>query len=533
MSPPFLPVDGITGPRLIYQSDGLWKLHEKPGMVAGNIDWKGPNRNGQTTVLTWEGPPTRYFPGGQFTPNVYRNGEIFAVAPHLVLGAAIHRDATGRQWLVVICKDGMRDVVYRRPDRKSNSPTLYDPVTNPEGWQVIGDFAHASPTFEEADTPWFFNESGNEAQTMRRGYKWGLVHEVWLYRLKIVIADGAAQLTNEDNLPGFTHRQLEAKSCIEDSMSDSDAVCTGACGGVRKAATYIQKIHTETFTATGDFIVAVDYQGDFPVLATASLNRRNVDTYTRTIDHEQWSVCGRDDRGYVYGCDDPRNRWVDRGETSTRLEFDESVTLSFPGISPLRVRSQTGSRFMVITSADNAVTGQSTYRREINSLQHLDLRYGMYAIHTEAFDEAMTGPGRRTGLDNNLLLGPLRRTSQNNQHIRTARETIPVIHNEATTTTALILPLYDSYIDNRLQCGETRVQDIGVYVLDYEELPRIVSDDASSWAIDSRGNVFASQRTVDASGVFTGVFNFLQGGNLRQIIPPAPDGALYNARVVR
>lgn len=170
VTPSATPPDGIAGTRLIYHAWGKWRLSKQSGLRAGNIDWKGDYVNGKPTkTLTWQGPPARYFPlvrGYPFSEEIYRRGKVYAVAPLPVLGAAITRDDQGDSWLIAVCSDGTTDVVYRRPNKASNSPVMHDPQTNPEGWKEIGSYPGGTG-YREANRPWFFNASGTQAVTLR------------------------------------------------------------------------------------------------------------------------------------------------------------------------------------------------------------------------------------------------------------------------------------------------------------------------------------------------------------------------------
>jgi len=340
-SPNYFPADGISGPRVIFRQGGSWRLSQEAGLQAGNIDWKGWYVNGKSTkVLTWKGPPSRSFANhyvparNLFSAAIYQDGELWAQAPGDVLGAAITRDANGKEWLVAVCRDNYSDVVYRRPNVQDISPALFDPVNAPVGWQEVAQFAHDPVILDRADVPWFFNGSGTEAQTIRKGSKdqgpsVGTVS--WLYRLHLVLANGAqsAQLTRDDNLPGIT---------------DSDAatlVCNSA-----------GKFLTRTSETTGQFILAVDYLDNTPLYAIFSVKRSRLTTDSQ-----------------------------DAAGNHGKSEFSTEEKVTFPDGKDLVLYSNT-------TTSSTTAFDHSKIDRQ---LLYLDLRHGFYAEYTKTIEEHGVG----------------------------------------------------------------------------------------------------------------------------------------------
>ena len=224
--------------------------------------------NKPTKVLSWVGPPARYFPeteyydyGAQrsysystFEKAIYQGGEIFAIAPANVLGAVVARDSKGFDWLIVVCAEGNADVVYRRPYKKSSSATLYDPVNAPDGWKKIGtssltDGDPAGSFTQAADIPWFFNGSGTEAQTMRRWWSGG-IH--WPYgllkRLKL-------EITNDVNDAKFTIVDRGDQGFVEERTCSASYDQYGAGSGQYSSR------------SRGEYTFAADYKDATPVLA--------------------------------------------------------------------------------------------------------------------------------------------------------------------------------------------------------------------------------------------------------------------------
>lgn len=337
----YFPADDISGPRAIFRQGGSWRLSQEAGLQAGNIDWKGWYVNGKPTkVLTWKGPPSRSFANhyvparNLFSAAIYQDGELWAQAPGDVLGAAITRDASGKEWLVAVCRDNNSDVVYRRPNTQDNSPALFDPVIAPDGWHQVARFEHDPVIYDRADVPWFFNGSGTEAQTMRKGSKdqgpsVGTVS--WLYRLHLVLSNGAqsARLTRDDNLPGIT---------------DSDAatlVCNSA-----------GKFLTRTSESTGQFILAVDYLDNTPLYAIFSVKRSGLTTDSQ-----------------------------DAAGNHGKSEFSTEEKVTFPDGKDLVLYSNT------TTSSTTAVDHSEIDRQ----LLYLDLRYGFHAEYTKIIEEHGVG----------------------------------------------------------------------------------------------------------------------------------------------
>lgn len=206
-----LPTGTKAGPdqiKLITKLGINWTMQAKPGtQVYGNIDWRGPVVNtaedGEETRmrLTWNGPQLRYFPDELYDPTidtsfeVYYRGNIIAVTPNPVLGAAAKRevdpDSEATVWMLyVMCKDGLGDILYKyRMDNygwandsmldetRENLCSYYHKIDNPLGYIIEYTLErqshHGTPGHEiddealEARTPWFFNESCTKLVCMR------------------------------------------------------------------------------------------------------------------------------------------------------------------------------------------------------------------------------------------------------------------------------------------------------------------------------------------------------------------------------
>jgi len=183
-----------------------WKILHRPGTwVYGNIDWIGHNEKpekpehlGKDRLSYW-GPQSRYFRDPDFDYDaedkhheIYEDGRYLSVAPLPVLGAALQTiesepdpqtgEITKHTYLLAICKDGFDDKVFIRvkpskviatemtPTLRNEMMELWHPEDNPQGWTIpalLPQIIDGNSQANEADTPWFFNASGNECQCMR------------------------------------------------------------------------------------------------------------------------------------------------------------------------------------------------------------------------------------------------------------------------------------------------------------------------------------------------------------------------------
>lgn len=502
--PNYLPADGIAGQRAIFKQGGQWRLSEKKVLVAGNIDWKGWYVNGKPTkVLTWHGPKARYFPnpsgyGAPFTPNIFQNGELFSVAPRDVLGAALMKDVDGKEWLIAICQHFGSDVVYRRPNIKSDSPALYDPITEKDGWQEIGRFS-SGPGWN-IEIPWFFNGNGTEAQTMRRistyifdssgriiGSKYG-----GLDRAKMEIANGSAKRTNLKNYP-----EIRLTSSCQAEIS------RGECG-----SGYGYKAHIdETISkADGSYIVAVDYNDDIEILAVLSDSRTNRNVFdrldvsnssclgTRTITTRSYSQSGQLDLSIG-----SYSIFLDKTEITNTWMSDVTA-----GGRP--------SSYSSIGNVDHRIT------QEKSELHYIDLRHSLSASKKTFVSTFMTGSFEGHTTDS-ILSVPVTVDTQNKitQGVKSDRENqiIYALSNPVTTTS--IVSVGGAGIPSCKPGSQTIT-----YVPDYREVLKILN---GSWSVDSGQNLFVSQEYRDGAGIH--YFNYLTGGEPKEILPGAVTNATY------
>ncbi len=335
-----------------------WVWAKAPGdQVYGNIDWIGPyllDSNGTRTGaiekrrerISYNGPPMRYFAAhvddfyyGADTSHeeIYYQGRYLAIAPKPVLGACfrIERvpdlDANGNKqydpitgelleidekWLLAICKDGLKDILYRRPypaetikkgdmdDSKRASFKSMKGGNNPSGWESLFSFPQ-QPNAYTPETPWFFNESGTEAVASRRfedSFNNGQsnVKEDGQYLLKCYVTDMATAkialdtVANQEGTWGdklvFTnttkkdHLPIYTDGGVEDSWY-------GLFPGQGDTEVHTHNWQEDTIEITsgltGQLIVARDYVGDIEIPVTAH--------FAKYRDLKQKFVAGVDD----------------------------------------------------------------------------------------------------------------------------------------------------------------------------------------------------------------------------------------------
>lgn len=372
--PNYAPADGITKKdetRLIYRSHGKWKLSPEKGIQAGNVDWRGWYVNGNPTkLLTWVGARARYMPDREvcmYHPagcrwasssvtgrEVYQDGELFARAPADVLGAAVTRDSHGKDWLVVITLDGpnLGEVVWRRPYEKNDSDALYDPTSNPKGWQEIGRFkgsdysSDANRINHHADIPWFFSGNGTRAQTMRRWWDTSNNRlQQRLDRLEISIVDDVtrATFTNHKNLDGI----VSYSTCS--SSYDAD----GAGSGSRNSS------------GNGELVVAVDFKDNEPLLAKVKVESSGSTTSTVTVT--------KDSNGRVTSTSGRRDATGNQKDT---LFWGDGTSLTIvDGAYKFKSEWFSGSGTSTYSHADESST------REMEIGYYFDLRYKLFSYY--------------------------------------------------------------------------------------------------------------------------------------------------------
>jgi hypothetical protein len=537
--PTYVPADGISGLRVIYKQGEQWQLTDQQNKVAGNIDWKGWYRNGRPTkVLSWVGPNSRYFPAsylssspnyfGPINNRVFQNGEVFAIAPRAVLGAALTRDSAGREWLLVICRDGTADVVYRRPNVTSNSQT---------GWDEIGRFAHDSKLLNPANTPWFFNGSGTEAQTIRSGYKAG-DPKLRLFRLRISIAEYNAAFSNEGNLDDDANvgAFTGTKTCNENQSAPG--FCGADCSGGFTESTLFESQITIQSKWSGSSIIAVDYVEDVPVFATYSVSVDTTNILKILQENSFKAVCsGRSSSG---ACN-VSSTWENKDNRNAETRYNSMEKINMSGFGDIIMESVIGALQIEATKTDSGVnnsalsstidkSGGGNFQYATSRLRYLDLRYGLYSLRSET----KSSSGQTTNVQVDFFGGPF---SGSDYAVFLPRITML----KQVTGFNGELPVHQVDLP-----GDMAFYDLDNYTLapgcnndtSNPGVPRPVFMDPAkifgggSWSVDSNNNLFLSESKLDKDMQSAGAFSYLTGASgedPRSVIPTAPQGAYYES----
>ena len=541
VAPNYVPADGLTGSRTIYHRSTGWALTQETGMQAGNVDWKGWYVRGRPTkVLTWNGPATRYFPLvydpaaassfgpngylGAYQSNIYQNGELFAVTPRPVLGAALTRDSAGREWLVAVSRDGLDDVVYRRPNQKSDSTF---------GWSQIGRYTHDPAGFNPPNMPWFFNGSGTEAQAMRSGRLPN--GKLWLFRLKLTIHDNQVTFSNEGNLEGKTIQATDSMTCENES-----SVCStdpSSCSGFEHDVFRSQRVYE--IKPGGRFIVAVDYVDDQPVYATYS--GEGVVRYTKDFSNEIVDVCVL----FQGAC---TGQFASSQTTVRYTEFRDQVEkISIDGygeivLSSVKTTNATDySAFDTNGGSDRSGAGTSQTVGTTGYLRYLDLRYGLYSIRSTI--SQIVGPvadqdvivSQGTAFTTPLLQDVRQTASFLNQELPVHMATLASVQTNVNMDPGGVAP----------SCGTVDVPEavVGPYFVDvapsqiydslYMDFAHRGNRQPMSASVDSNKNVFLSEAKLDGSLNRVGSFNYLTGGDPGTVIPSGTADSIYTIRVIK
>ena len=478
IQPNYVPDDGIQGKRLIVKNGSRWQLTKDRGPEAGNVDWKGWYVNGKPTkVLSWWGPAGRYFPGrffSTFTNNIYQDGERFAVAPFPVLGAAITKDAEGKEWLVTIVHSGATELVYRRPNIKSSSSARFDPDSRPDGWRFMG--TYVAPAGETPSMPWFFNGEGSVTQTMRVSER--SIFGTKTTRVRTMLSDSRkmfleqAQFDELGNLQGITFK--------------TDSSCSNELNQ-----------HSQT-TRKGSYVMAVDYKDMNEVLLLFEEDTEKLQNASRD------RVNPND-----------RSTWPSQGFAEFHGSAIENVYLSFDQVRiTLRKNDSSTDQRLDETVNENGIlrttiSSSSTSSQMTGELTYVDLRHRFYSVREVVVSNQTSGnlssisvPGRKP-----IVSGSISRTDTTSSYVQYDSQRIPIFsHSQTISGEVTSVPQ-----PSRADC--TNSQGVSI------PPPTFFSLLQSPGAVDSSGNLVFSLQD--------GPFNYLTGGDLEQLIPTAPNNARY------
>lgn len=197
--------DGDKGTRNVrrrWSGSRKWKYIKNPPENYGNLDWKGwdvgmgGDPPDEAPILTWKGPPSRYFAEGLVCPatqqlyygtRIYQGGEVVGdlpaflhpklsvLMPCYVLGAALTKDRESDFWKVCVAQAFFYDEVEQTvhyhflvaAQRLSSRSTFwYHEEDYPDGWCIL----YENPSWY-APAPFHFNASGTEASAV---FQWDI-----------------------------------------------------------------------------------------------------------------------------------------------------------------------------------------------------------------------------------------------------------------------------------------------------------------------------------------------------------------------
>lgn len=377
--------DRIEGPRLIYKKGGQWKLHPQGNLpVGGAVDWKGWYKNGKPTrILTWAGNRRNRYGVGNYSAGIKRGGKLFAAAPFPVLGAALQKDAEGKEWVLAICEGADKDIVFKRPAKRSSSAALYDPNSAPEGWRKIGEFSNP-PDLSSFRRPWLFNGDGTEAQTMRERKRASSFDRKPFTRLKIITSGFSAQMSDLGNTQVI--ERVDASRNLDDCPGDP-----GSASGQYKR------------TISGENIVAVDYLDNQEVFARIFVESVRVGNGTATTyvaqNNVYFSGTGTvsEDSKWVLQMGDTKREILRKTEASTsnyssdvgRLAVDSKAEIAHESMEVREMDLRTGLLIMRTThlDSDTEYSFQSTSGPVTGSGTHNQHGYQEYSADARGLSE--------------------------------------------------------------------------------------------------------------------------------------------------
>ena len=490
-NPSVTPSDGLNGTRLIYKADGKWQLDPNNGYEAGNIDWKGWYVDGKPTkVLSWMGPPTRYFSLHVLFPNwnipepfsngIYQNGELFSIAPYnIVLGSALTKDTNGNEWIVVICRDFYGDIIFKRPNTLNLSSQLYDPVLAPEGWQLVKAFP-PQPNTMKPDTIWAFNGEGKEAQTMRMIDPVGnsSYTDIQLTRLKINITPDIddASIVDMGNLEGWVQNSFY--NAIRDEETS-----TGS--------------RNESNIQSGEYIIAIDYKDTQEAFCIFNINKNHQDSISVKSGQTM-----RFKNSTFYTS-------ISCGNTNAILEKDNEIYT----VDTTSSGNNTISGIKNVIDHDFGISyiDYADARNDIISTvaaAYSDKRKGVYTSNNGTYINGSC-PGNYTANTNSINEAYIEdRVITTNKEIITFHEDIPP-HSGASTEYFGIL------------CFPIGGTSSSSSSISYPKFTYINSNSQliGSWSFDRNGNLFISRMNsaIFHSDGSKGYFNLLIDGNINDL----------------
>lgn len=404
---------------LIYQSrkDWTWKRKVGPAVQGvGPVNWWGPDKKAAVPynkhILSFWGPPTRYFADGLFSygadpkhNEIYYEGRVAAIAPYPVVGACLQLVAgsSTRRWIVAVMWNGTSEVVFRREMKtlytvaaltdatRIKLKKTYQAQSDPDGWRFMGELVGPDYTNAKPDSPWFFNELGTEALAIRRrelefdsGGGAGSSKEIRneVYKLTVETTNGnegaaGKAVCSKEYAPDpyvYTEKVEKARPGIWVSPVDQ-------YGETHQWREDYAKI---TITHTGRQPVAVDYVGNNAVIADLVLD-------VWLLLHQDWML-GVDPSNQLHKNtgqlqNNQPNSWTSeprghRAASWTDIRFDSILEWTVSGTKyKMYVEATTDTTRTGYDTGDEGDPADKTryYTEHFRTYpRHLDLRKGLF-----------------------------------------------------------------------------------------------------------------------------------------------------------
>lgn len=335
-----------------------WHYVSNPPIRYGNIDWKGPDGE----ILTWCGPPSRYFPldqyleipgltqldyyiesltgdYSQFTPfkkYIFKAGKIAATAPNTwypysdaevdhggqVLGAA---KCAGK--LIIIVKS-----IFTKHPTNPRSGNYYQAYMREDGgWALLGEQSIG----HKPRVPFFFNQSGTEAQTVDNEQLWKVTINAEERIATFSYSNSVVEVTEESTATEIsTDAAAEIRETIptlfgvhaQGATDEHPAWWYSYDDGSNEYEDYIEPLNgvkglevttenTVSISKSGRKVIAVDYRGDTPVYDYAEVSGSEESTFRRV-------VCAAIGFGGLWG----NTLYIDDDEPSEHLLGEIDIT---------------------------------------------------------------------------------------------------------------------------------------------------------------------------------------------------------------
>ncbi len=293
---------------IVDKKKGTYRIRRsKTVQKFGEISWRGPKKSdkpdAKRRIISYHGPSTRHFVTASFSygsdpkhRNVYMEGGLIGIAPGPVLGGCL-KSISNKWYLLVVCLAPEGEIVlcraagapvYSDDESKLAKLSQFAGETYKDGWVKSG-IVSVDAEYRTPATPWFFNESGTEAQCIRQKTKEGVINgepkeELAGDRFKLTFAGTAASLTPMGNLPAF---EFEERGSIVNKGRWTSPPDNQGYPHVW------DELSLQVFAScSGAQVVAVDYDGDEEILVKAEIQTSYgmYQDYMKGMDHELYSA---------------------------------------------------------------------------------------------------------------------------------------------------------------------------------------------------------------------------------------------------